>query len=196
MTETTSETADTTDAEVAAALGIGEDTDQDTQDEEGSADQESDEVVAERDRLKIEVATLRREAAERRVRDKQQAAKASSANAPEATDVEAARKAGFAEAQQEYGIRLASAEVRTALTGIVPEDKLGEVVEDLNLARYVGDDGEPDTDAIQALREKYKSLLGTRKTPSKVSHGRSGNGQTSKSVQQQFEETLGGLLNA
>ena len=78
----------------------------------------------------------------------------------------------------------------------MPEDKLGEVVEDLNLARYLGDDGEPDTDAIQALREKYKSLLGTRKTTAKVSHGRSGNGQTSKSVQQQFEETLGELLNA
>ena len=84
MTETTSETADTTDAEVAAALGIGEDTDQEQDEQEGSADQESEdaEVVAERDRLKIEVATLRREAAERRVRDKQQAAKASSANIP------------------------------------------------------------------------------------------------------------------
>lgn len=197
MPETGSDTAttDTTDAEVAAALGIGDDQEQDQQDE-GNEDQESDEqeVGAELDRMRREIATLRREAAERRVRDKA-AAKASSTT-PESTDVEAARRAGREEAQQEYGIRLASAEVRTALTGVVPEDKLSEIVEDLNLARYVGDDGEPDADAIKALREKYRSLLGARKPAAKVNHGRSGNGQTSRSVQQQFEDTMGPLLNS
>lgn len=192
-TASTIEADGSSDADVAAALGI-EGAEQDQQ-AEGSEDQESDEqeVGAELDRMRREIATLRREAAERRVRDKA-AAKANS-TAPEATDVEAARRAGREEAQQEYGIRLASAEVRTALTGVVPEDKLSEIVEDLNLARYVGDDGEPDTDAIKALREKYRSLLGARKT-AKVSHGRSGNGQTSRSVQQQFEDTMAGLLNS
>lgn len=195
MPETGSDTAttDTTDAEVAAALGIGDEQDQQHEGNEDQESEEQDEVGAELKQLRIELATLRREAAERRVRDKA-AAKASS-TAPEATDVEAARRAGREEAQQEYGIRLASAEVRTALTGVVPEDKLSEIVEDLNLARYVGDDGEPDADAIQALREKYRSLLGARKPAAKVNHGRSGNGQTSRSVQQQFEDTMAGLLN-
>jgi hypothetical protein len=197
VTETASETIsadEARDAEVAAALGVGEPDEQD----EGSADQESEdnEVVAELATLRRELATLRREAAARRVADKERAAKANSATTPDAPDIEAARKAGREEAQQEYGIRLASAEVRTALTGIVPEDRLGEVVEDLNLARYVGEDGEPDADAIKALREKYQSLLGpARKTTAKVNHGRSGSGQTAKSAQQQFEETIGGLLN-
>lgn len=197
MTETASETinADAArDAEVAAALGVGEVDEQDEQ--EGSADQESEEneVVAELATLKRELATLRREAAARRVADKERAKTASSA--PDPTDVDAARKAGFEEARQEYGIRLASAEVRTALTGVVPEDRLTEVVEDLNLARYVGDDGEPDAEAIKTLREKYQALIGpARKTTAKVNHGRSGSGQSSKSARQQFEETLGGLLN-
>lgn len=52
--------------------------------------------------------------------------------------------------------RVASAEVRAALTGIVPDPSA--VVEDLNIARFIGDDGEVDGDAVKALAEKYSAL--------------------------------------
>lgn len=52
--------------------------------------------------------------------------------------------------------RVASAEIRAALTGVVPDP--GAVVEDLNLARFIGDDGEVKADAVTALRTKYAAL--------------------------------------
>lgn len=52
--------------------------------------------------------------------------------------------------------RIAAAEVKAALTGVVPDPSA--IVEDLNLQRFVGDDGDVDTDAIAKLRDKYNSF--------------------------------------
>lgn len=57
----------------------------------------------------------------------------------------------------EVGQRLAAAEIKAALTGVVI-DPAG-IVEDLNLSRYVNSDGEVDTEAVQALRAKYEALI-------------------------------------
>lgn len=66
---------------------------------------------------------------------------------------------GRASAVSEVGQRVAAAEIKAALTGIVPDP--GDIVEDLNLARYVTDSGEVDTKAVAALKKKYEGL----KTP-------------------------------
>jgi len=66
---------------------------------------------------------------------------------------------GRAAAVSEVGQRIAAAEIKAALTGIVPDP--GDIVEDLNLARYVTDSGDVDTKAIAALKKKYEAL----KTP-------------------------------
>lgn len=52
--------------------------------------------------------------------------------------------------------RVASAEIRAALTGVVPDP--AAVVEDLNLARFVTDDGDVNAEAVEALRAKYSAL--------------------------------------
>jgi len=52
--------------------------------------------------------------------------------------------------------RLAAAEIRAALTGVVPDP--AAVVEDLNLARYVTESGDIDTDAVAKLRTKYEAF--------------------------------------
>lgn len=67
--------------------------------------------------------------------------------------VEDAKKAGRAEAVSELGQRIAAAELRAALTGLVPDPSL--IVEDVNLAKFVTDDGEVDNDAVAAFRAKY-----------------------------------------
>ena len=77
------------------------------------------------------------------------------ANQTAAERAEAAAKAAEDRAQSAV-LRIASAEARAALTGIVPDP--AAVVEDLNLSRYVNADGEVDTDAIAALRAKYAAL--------------------------------------
>lgn len=79
-----------------------------------------------------------------------------------------ARDEGKSEATKAAGERLAAAEIRAALTNLVP-DPAG-IVEDLNLGKYVGDDGEPDQDAIKALASKY-AALGVNKKPSGVPGG-------------------------
>jgi len=60
------------------------------------------------------------------------------------------------EMQAETATRLAAAEVKAALTGVV--DNPDSIVEDLNLSRYVTDDGDVDTKAIKALAERYAKL--------------------------------------
>src|ERR1700749_1507509 len=59
-------------------------------------------------------------------------------------------------------LRIASAEVRAALTGIVPDP--AAIAEDLKLAKYLTDDGEVDAEKVAALRAKYQGLAvpGTR----------------------------------
>lgn len=75
--------------------------------------------------------------------------------------IEAAKDEGRKSALTEAGQRLAGAEIKAALSGVVPDPKA--IVEDLNLAKYVNDDGEVDEDAVKALREKYAALNGGRK---------------------------------
>lgn len=75
-----------------------------------------------------------------------------------------AKNEGRRSALTEAGQRLAAAEIRAALTGVVPDPKA--IVEDLNLLKYVTEDGEVDEDAVKVLREKFASLGGKKKTSS------------------------------
>lgn len=51
---------------------------------------------------------------------------------------------------------IASAKIEAALTGVVPDP--AAVVADLNLAKFVTDDGKVDAEAVTALRTKYEAL--------------------------------------
>lgn len=97
--------------------------------------------------------------------------KRAKANAKAQTELEKLRKQTMSETEKavaeaeakgrqsamaEVGERLAAAKIETALTGIVPNP--GDIVEDLNLAKYVTDDGSVDEAAVKALRTKYEGL--------------------------------------
>lgn len=93
-------------------------------------------------------------------------AKTNSAAAKKLADLEAASQTETERAQaaakaaedraQAAVLRIASAEVRAALTGIVPDP--AAVAEDLNLAKFLTDDGEVDAEKVAALRTKYQAL--------------------------------------
>lgn len=94
------------------------------------------------------------------------------------TDLERAQQAaqaaeGTISAMRE---RVASADIRAALTGIVPDPE--SVIEDLNIARFIGDDGEVKTEAVTALRAKYAALApeGKRLPAANPAQGSSGSG--------------------
>lgn len=72
--------------------------------------------------------------------------------------VEAARREGYAagrkETSGEYGQRLARSEFLAAAAKRNAEHDASSILDDLNLARYVGDDGEPSSKDIAAAVER------------------------------------------
>lgn len=90
------------------------------------------------------------------------------ANATAAGELEKVRKAAMSEQERavaeaeargrtaaiaESAARLARAEFRAAAAGRV--DNIDDLLEDLNLAKFVGEDGEPDVKAIKARVERW-----------------------------------------
>jgi len=100
-----------------------------------------------------------------------------------ATDADTIR----ADIRREMMGDLAAARIEAALTGIV--DDPSTIVEDLNMSRYITEDGEVDHDAIAALKKKYALLV---KRPPSVGHGRTGQ-QPSATAADQFAATLRSL---
>lgn len=73
-----------------------------------------------------------------------------------------AKQAGRTEAQQAVAGRLARAEFRAAAAGRVEKDTLDGFLEYADLSKFVGDDGEPDGKAIDAV---VKRLAGPQRAP-------------------------------
>lgn len=74
------------------------------------------------------------------------------------TETERAQAAATAAEERAAAMqgRIAAAEIKAALTGIVPDP--AAVVEDLNLDRFVTAEGEIDAAAVTALKEKYATF--------------------------------------
>ena len=62
--------------------------------------------------------------------------------------IEQARTEGRREALTEAGAKIAAAELRAAATGRMTTEQLDTLVEGINLARFVDEDGEVDRDAV------------------------------------------------
>lgn len=122
--------------------------------------------------------------AEPKVAEYDRLAQASQTDAERATERATAAEARAAAATQ----RVARAEVKAALAGLV--DNPDSIIEDLNLARFVSDDGEVNDDAIAALKSKY-AAFGTRRAPRPDPSQASGaNGGTTASPAQDFASIL------
>lgn len=196
MTASLPETTAQEDAAAAAALGIegAEQAQQETtpEGEEGQAPETLEDLPEWAQR---EIRENRRKLAAARVkeRDARKAKASTESTTPTQTDIEAAKAAGREEARAEAGIELTKSAVQAALTGVVPEDQLEDVIDELNISRYVGDDHRPDAEEIRSLRDRWASRMGTRKTTPKVSHGRQGTA-TEKSNAELFGEVLASQL--
>lgn len=84
---------------------------------------------------------------------------------------------GRAEAASEFAERLAVAKIEARLAGVVPDPTA--IVEDLNVSKYLTDDGQVDVDKIEALRERYVSLIPQTVTTPSVPTGPRGGDATS-----------------
>lgn len=75
--------------------------------------------------------------------------------------VSEAKAAGLAEAAKAAGPRLVRAEFRAAASGQVDKEALDAYLEDVDLTKFLGVDGEPDLKAIEA---RIKRLGGGKRT--------------------------------
>ena len=90
--------------------------------------------------------------------------------------------------------RVARAEVKAALTGLV--DDPDSIVEDLNLARFVDDDGEINEGAIAALKTKYAGFSSKRGPRPDLSQGSGANGKTTANPAAEFASILQSQLRS
>ncbi len=96
--------------------------------------------------------------AEKRLAEQSQAAMTETEKA-----IATAKDEGRAEALKQAGQRLALAEFRARAVGKLADPDAA--VEYLDVAKFVKDDGEPDTDAIQAAVDKLAALVGKPAAP-------------------------------
>ena len=89
--------------------------------------------------------------------------------------------------------RVARAEVKAALTGLV--DDPDSIVEDLNLARFIDDDGEINDGAIAALKTKYAGFSKRGPRPD-LSQGSGANGKSVASPASEFASILQSQLGS
>jgi hypothetical protein len=90
----------------------------------------------------------RRRTAEQAAKDGENARKASMTEAERA--VAEAREQAAAEVRTQFGARLARTEYIAEAAKRNPGYDVAAVLDDINLARFIGDDGEPDSKAIAA----------------------------------------------
>jgi hypothetical protein len=193
-----SEAATESDAAVAAMLTEGIDPEGTTQPEGAEEGQEPTSIDDLPDWAQEEIRKLRRENATKRVTQREQSRRTKT-DTPQSTEasqqaITAAEERGRQAARMENGIRLAGAEVKAALAATLTEDQIADIVDDLNLSRFVDDDGEVDSEAVHALRDKYTALVGKRTAP-KVSHGRQTQVRPVKSTADAFADALGEAFN-
>lgn len=81
-------------------------------------------------------------------------------------------------------LRVARAEVKAALAGVV--DNADTIIEDLNLARFIDNDGEINTEAVDALRQKYAAFSAPRRPAPDTSQASGANGRTPTSPADEF----------
>jgi len=90
--------------------------------------------------------------------------------------------------------RMARAEVKAALAGVVEDPE--SIIEDLNLARFVSDDGDVDNDAINALKSKYATFSGRRAPRPDPSQASGANGSHAATPATEFASLIRGLNQA
>lgn len=192
------------DLAVAQQLGINTDQESVTESEGGEVGvteevEEEVEGQAPADKLEdlpeswqAEIRRLRAEAAGNRIKARQ-AKSGESKTAVEGEKPEAIEARVRESVRLEYGVRLAAADVKASLKGVVPDSLLDSIVGKLDLTQYVADEG-TDTEAVAALHDEYVALLGSRKAPVvKTGHARTGATKTAKSTADQFADIFQNL---
>ncbi len=108
--------------------------------------------------------------------------------APDAAAVDDIRAQARAEAKVEFSEQLAEERLTAGLMQLGIENAQ-EVVSDLNMTRFVTDDGDVNAEAVKDALLRYKTLAPKRRKT--VGAGNSGGGGSTRSNADQFAQALG-----
>lgn len=122
--------------------------------------------------------------AEPKIAEYDRLAQASKTDAERAQEAQQAAESRATKAMQ----RVARAEVKAALSGLV--DDPDSIIEDLNLARFVDDDGEVNEAALVALKNKYAAFSGRRAPRPDPSQASGANGLANAGPASEFASIL------
>lgn len=181
------------DAAIAEEFGISADQESESEENENLEEQQEIEFDQLPASWQKEIKRLRTEAAAKRTAVKKVTTTSTkpAATGDQADAVQVARDEARQEARMEFGEQLAAARIEAALAGLV--DDPAELVEDLNLRKYVTDEGDVDLEGVAALKSRYEKLSGKRTR--RVGHGKQGDPNASKaSPADQFAEAMKDLL--
>lgn len=146
--------------------GDGGGGDGDDPDDKGDGGDPDDAVYKDPSRAKDEVRKARKEAATYREKAKAREEELEKLRGQSQTDaeraVEEAEARGEKRAAVKTGQRLARSEIKAALIAAGADDP-DDIMDDLDLGRFVDEDGEVDDDAVDALRVKWEKRLTPRK---------------------------------
>lgn len=140
-------------------------------DETPETPDESQDDLGEGGKKALEAERTRAKAARQQLRDVQRelAAERSKNQTESERAIEAAKTAGRQEAAVEAGKRLARAEIRAAASekGL----DVAQILEDVDLSRFVGDDGEPDDRAISRAVARWAALTPSSRPRGDIDQG-------------------------
>lgn len=156
----------------------------------GPDDLDGDDEEDELDPVALQAKIKQLEKDNARYRRERRAGKNSSAPATPAKGAEgdvtaqiaAATAQARSDARAEYSEQLAGTRIQSALEGLNIPDA-DSLVEDMNLSKFVDEDGNVDTDAVKALIDRYRPLARRRRKPGHGNQG--GTGNTSTDEQQE-----------
>lgn len=175
--------ADETPIDAVAAL-TGQAADAEVLDEVSNAADDATDDLGDAGKKALEAERTARRDAEKRFKQLEKTLQAERAKGLSDADraIQDAKAAGFAEAQMEAGKRLARAEIR-ALASEKGLD-VTALLEDLDLSRFVGDDGEPDDAVIASAIKRWAAIAPQPNRP----RGDVGQGARSKTLTDPNEE--------
>lgn len=90
--------------------------------------------------------------------------------------IEAARTEGRRQALTEAGSKVAAAEVRAAATGRMSAEQVSTLIDGINLARFIDDDGEVDRDAVASFVDGIAPQQDSTPSPLDLGQGARGTG--------------------
>lgn len=171
-----SDTASTDTGTAETTTDTSTETETTTEDQSTDTDDQSTDLTAELDKWKAQARKHeeRAKANAKAAKELEEFKRQSMSETEKAIDE--ARNEGRKQALTEAGSKIAAAEVRAAATGRMTAEQVDTLVDGINLARFIDDDGEVDRDAVTQFVDGIAPQQDSPPSPLDLGQGARGTG--------------------